>query len=83
MWTDPGWPFGIAFIILAISLRKALPRLLNSIADHRSAQVERGASAEEVEELRRHLAELEERMDFAERMLTEQRTAAKLPGAGR
>ena len=36
MWNDPGWAFGVGFIILAISLRKALPRLIHSIAERRS-----------------------------------------------
>jgi hypothetical protein len=81
MWNDPAWAFGVAFIILAISLRKALPRLLHSIADRHSGpeHVEAGVSVEEVEDLRRRVSELEERVDFAERLLTEQREAAKLP----
>jgi hypothetical protein len=84
MWNDPAWAFGVAFIILAISLRKALPRLLHSIADRHSgpAQVEAGITVEEVEDLRRRVGELEERVDFAERLLTEQREAAKLPQPG-
>ena len=70
MWNDPAWAFGIAFIIVAISLRKALPRLLHSIADRQSPP---GPSDEAVEELRHRLSELEERVDFAERMLSRQR----------
>ncbi|MGB7212610.1 MAG: hypothetical protein WBC97_08275 [Gemmatimonadales bacterium] len=80
MWNDPAWAFGIAFIIAAFSLRRALPRLLNSIADRNGAhlQVEGSVSAEEVDELRHRLAELEERVDFAERMLTKQQEPAAL-----
>ncbi|MEO8031545.1 MAG: hypothetical protein ABJC74_15945 [Gemmatimonadota bacterium] len=81
MFSDPGWAFGLVFIILALSLRNALPRLLNSIADKNSAAklAEGTASAEEVEELHRRMAELEERVDFAERMLAQQQEAARLP----
>lgn len=80
MWNDPAWAFGIAFIIAAFSLRRALPRLLNSIADRNAAQLPTGGnvSPEEIEELRHRLAELEERVDFTERMLTKQQEPAAL-----
>ncbi len=80
MWNDPAWAFGIAFIILAISLRKALPRLLHSIADRQSdpAALPGGATEEAVDELRRRVAELEERLDFAERLLSQERHPARL-----
>lgn len=53
MWNDPAWAFGIAFIILAVSLRKALPRLLHSIADRQSdpGALPSGATEESVQEL--------------------------------
>ncbi len=35
----------------------------------------------EVEALRREVAELQERMDFAERLLTQRQEAERLPGA--
>ncbi len=77
---DPAWPFGIAFIILAVSLRKALPRLIHSIADRNAPEAIPGtASAEEVDELRHRLAEMEERLDFAERMLAERKDQGQLP----
>jgi len=82
MWNDPAWAFGVAFIILAISLRKALPRLLHSIADRQSGAGPRPAqpraSEEALEELRRRVSELEERVDFAERLLSQQRDLERL-----
>ncbi len=41
------------------------------------------AALEEVEVLRRDLAELHERVDFAERLLARQREEPRLPGAER
>lgn len=79
---DPAWAFGVTFIILAFSLRNALPRLLTSIAEKNEDQkkaLEGTASAEEVEDLRHRLAEVEERLDFAERLLAQQQEAPRLP----
>lgn len=83
MWNDPAWAFGVAFIILAVSLRHALPRLLHSIADKQSAHAPRGSGATDaaLEDLRRRVGELEERVDFAERLLTEQRKESLAPPA--
>jgi len=80
MWNDPAWAFGIAFIILALSLRKALPRLLHSIADRQSdaAALPTAATEEAVEELRRRVTELEERLDFTERLLSQQHHPSQL-----
>ena len=85
MWNDPAWAFGIAFVIVALSLRKALPRLLNSIADSHTGppQLEAGATPEDVEELRRRLGELEERVDFTERMVARQQEHSRLPPSDR
>lgn len=81
---DPAWAFGVAFIIAALSLRHALPRLLNSMAEknERDKALDGSASLEEVDELRHRLAEVEERLDFAERMLAQQQEQGKLPGGG-
>jgi hypothetical protein len=82
MWNDPAWAFGIAFIILAISVRKALPRLLRSIAERQSdrgpLEAHSAASEEALEELRGRVSELEERVDFAERLLSKQRDLERL-----
>ncbi len=37
---------------------------------------------EQVDQLRRQLEETQERVDFAERLLSQQRPAARIPGAG-
>lgn len=72
--------------------RGALPHLLHGLADRpagREAQEpnasveDPNASVEELEDLGRRLSELEERVDFAERLLTKQREAAKLPESDR
>jgi hypothetical protein len=57
--------------------RHALPEtedLRAELAEHREAQ------AEEVMQVRREIGELAERLDFAERLLTQQREAQRLTG---
>jgi len=71
-----------AVIILRGPLGKALGERL---AGRTSAvdNAEAGALRAEVEEMRYRLTDLEERLDFAERMITSAREAGKLtPGAG-
>ncbi len=80
MFNDPGWPFGIAFLILAISMRKVLPRLIDSMIHRHDAEAAGQAAAreEELEQLRHRVLELEERVDFTERLLRQQREAQPL-----
>ena len=75
----PSWALGAAVILIAIQVGRAISR--------KARQRQRGetASDEEVGELREALdamqhrvAELEERVDFAERLLAKQRDADKL-----
>ncbi len=61
---------------------QALARRIQGHAggDHEAAG-EIGELREQVELLRRQLEETQERVDFAERMLSQQRQAARIPGA--
>jgi len=79
-WDNAGWAVGVGIILLAVSLRRALPRLIGAWSDRIAARnpVEANpAQAQALEDVQRRLAELEERVDFAERLL------AKAPGAER
>ena len=72
-WDSSGWAVGIGIIIVAVSLRKALPRLAQAVADRISGRippdVHSSPSRKALEDVQRRLAELEERVDFTERLL--------------
>lgn len=61
----------------AVPLRKALLRKLEGRAPQQDALL-----LDEVDGLRDRVGELEERLDFAERLLARQRDAAPLPPGG-
>jgi hypothetical protein len=67
---------GLVFFF-AVPVRKAMLRKIEG-----SGQVHDPALEGEVEDLRARLGELEERLDFAERLLARQRDAAELPPGG-
>jgi hypothetical protein len=80
-----GWGIGIAIIVVAASLCRPLPDLVRALA-HRAAG--RSAADPEIAELRQGLAamqtrlgELEERVDFAERLLAKGHESERLPTA--
>ena len=74
----------LAFVALMFGLVEALHRpVATAIADRirgRHAPAEDPALADEVGELRGRLAEVEERLDFAERLLAQARETDQLPG---
>ncbi len=82
MWYVPGWALGVGIIILAASLGKALRPLLRPHADRISG---RGLPESEIphfrevlDDVQRRLGELEERLDFTERLLAKQRDGERL-----
>lgn len=82
MWVIPGWAIGVAVIIIAVSLGKAVQRLFREPADRvggRSAsEPELARQREALEDLQRRLGEVEERLDFTERLLAKQRGGERL-----
>lgn len=97
MFGIPDWAVGVGFIMVAISIAKALagrigppdrprgPRgrreLAQAVQDLQkkvggSDDVE--ARLEALEDVQRRLADVEERLDFAERILAKQRDAERL-----
>jgi tetrahydromethanopterin S-methyltransferase subunit G len=78
-----GWAIGVGIIILAVSLGRILRGLGRAIADRvpRGAPSADPAAAElrtEVDDMRQRLAELEERVDFTERLLAKHRDGERL-----
>ena len=84
-WDQAGWAVGIGIIILAVSLRRALPHLAQALADRIAGRTPPGAPIaphpEALEDLQRRLTELEERVDFAERLLAKPGEPAVKPPA--
>ncbi len=82
MWGIPDWAIGIGVIIVAGSIGNALRLMLGGETGSRR----RGRGRSELEntpvqgseEVQRRLNELEERMDFAERLLAKQRDADRV-----
>ncbi len=84
MWGIPSWAIGIAVIMLAISLGKSLTAMLGGGTPAKrgrgdgASDAELARQAEALEDAQRRLGELEERMDFAERLLAKQRDGERL-----
>ena len=70
---------GIVGVVLA---RGELGRALARRIEHGQAPDSDGELHAELDEMRGRVAELEERVDFAERLLSRQRETAQLPGNG-
>ena len=69
---------GIALVFFfALPIRKALLRRLEG-----KTEVQDPRLVEEIDLLRERMGELEERLDFTERLLAQQRDAAPLPPGG-
>jgi DNA repair exonuclease SbcCD ATPase subunit len=78
----PDWSIGAALIIVAASLAKAVPRLMSTVAERIAARegAAKGAMPgnESLEDVQRRLSEVEERLDFAERLLAQQRESERM-----
>ena len=82
MWEIPSWAIGVAVIVVAVQLAKTLRALFHTQADRISGHgpVNRDVAQlrEGLDEMQRRLGELEERLDFAERLLAQQRGGERL-----
>ncbi len=82
-----GWAVGVGIIILAVSVGRAVRALSRGFADRgvRDQAAGRAADPElraEVDEMQRRLTELEERLDFTERLLAKHRDSERLAPPG-
>lgn len=82
-----GWAIGIGIIILAVSLGRTLRAVGRAFGD-RTPRAQPPAHAPDpelradVDEMRQRLAELEERVDFTERLLAKRREGERLAPPG-
>jgi len=80
MFGIPDWAVGVGFIIMAVSIGKALagrfgpPDRQKRVGGSEDVQTRLDA----LEDVQRRLADVEERLDFAERMLAKQRDAERI-----
>jgi hypothetical protein len=83
---DLGTAILLGFVVIAVSTATSVGIMLSSpgwrswVARLSKAVAKEQASAVELEGLRTRVAELEERLDFAERVLTNTEPSARLPG---
>ena len=77
MWMIPSWAIGTAFIIVVIAAANVVARRLIGSADKSAGQTptepDVARLTQALDEVQRRLGELEERMDFAERLLAKER----------
>ena len=98
MFGIPEWAFGVGFIIIAVSIAKAIAGRIGPPDRLRGPRGSRRDLAQAIEDLQkrvggsddvqtrldaledvqRRLADVEERLDFAERMLAKQRDAERI-----
>ena len=74
----PGWAIGVAFIIIATQLGRVLSGRTSRRGVPPANDAEIGELRQSLETMQNRVAELEERVDFAERLLTKQREADRL-----
>jgi hypothetical protein len=81
-WGIPGWALGVAVIILASSLGRAvIPAMRGRFSRFDRPglpDADTTRLSEAVDDLQKRLGEIEERLDFAERMLAQQRDSERL-----
>ncbi len=98
MFGIPEWALGVGFIIVAVSIAKALagrigppdrhggprvsrrdlPRLVEELQKRVGGSEEMQTRLDALEDVQRRLSDVEERLDFAERMLAKQRDVERI-----
>lgn len=79
MWIIPGWAIGGVVIIFASALAKILlAKTRASVPTLPSSDGEAAELRQAIDALQNRLGELEERVDFTERILAKQREADRL-----
>ena len=82
MWIIPSWAIGTAFIIVVVAaaqvvVRRLVGRVDRSAGEH-PTELDVARLTQALDDLQHRLGELEERMDFAERVLAKERVAERL-----
>ncbi|HEX4601801.1 MAG TPA: hypothetical protein VH116_10460 [Gemmatimonadales bacterium] len=80
MWIVPSWAVGVVIIVVGMSLAKGLRALLQAQTTRMQhpPQPEVAQLTDALDEVQRRVGELEERLDFAERLLARQREGDRL-----
>lgn len=82
MWIIPGWAIGTGFLIILVGATQVVVRRLLGRTGWSPAERPSGPDltplTQALEDIQRRLGELEERMDFAERVLTKDREPDRL-----
>jgi hypothetical protein len=71
----PSWAIGTAFVICVVACAQVVVRRLIGSTDKSAG---RTLTEPALDDMQRRLGELEERMDFAERLLAKERAAERL-----
>jgi len=78
----PSWAIGIAFVIVVVAAAQVVVRRLvgraNRSAGQNPTEPDVARLTQALDDVQHRLGELEERMDFAERMLAKERVADRL-----
>ncbi len=82
MWMIPSWAIGTAFVICVVACAQVVVRRLIGSTDKSAGRTltepDVARFTQALDEVQRRLGELEERMDFAERLLAKERVADRL-----
>ena len=77
----PEWAIGGAVLIFAVAVAQiVVVKLRASVRKLPASDEEIGELRQALDAMQNRLGEVEERLDFAERLLTEARNKAQLPG---
>jgi len=78
----PSWAIGTAFVIVVIAVAQVVARRLIGRAERSAgqnpAEPDLARLTQALDDVQHRLGELEERMDFAERLLAKERVAERL-----
>ena len=82
MWMIPSWAIGTAFVVCVVACAQVVVRRLIGSTDKSAGQnptePDVARLTQSLDDVQRRLGELEERMDFAERLLAKERVAERL-----
>jgi len=82
VWIIPSWAIGTAFVICVVACAQVVVRRLIGSTDKSARRTltdpDFARVTQALDDMQRRLGELEERMDFAERLLAKERTAERL-----
>ena len=80
MWYVPSWAIGVAVIIVAVSIGRVLRQVFRTDASwgRKPSQPDLAQFRESLDDVQKRLGELEDRLDFTERLLAKQRDGERL-----